>query len=173
MRAALGGRDSVGWMGPRSLTAEENARVVAAVRELLRRGETQVSLARVLGVKQSAISGLLSGRHRAGYGFARAVAQVAGVALDALLSGGHGGESVQGVAPQAESWAGTEGWAEALGVARSMFPAVSAEAWAWLGAQCGPRLPSLSPVALGLVASAYDQARPVTPAVVSGVRARR
>lgn len=74
-------------VGGRSLTPSENQRVVDAVRELLRGGLTQGDIARRTGVGQSAISSLVGGRHQAGYGFARAVAVLAGISLDALLSG--------------------------------------------------------------------------------------
>jgi transcriptional regulator with XRE-family HTH domain len=70
----------------RSLTKEENDRVIAAVRKLLaENGENQSALGRELKSTQSTISGLLAGRHRAGYGFARNVAAKLEVNLDELL----------------------------------------------------------------------------------------
>jgi transcriptional regulator with XRE-family HTH domain len=70
----------------RSLTADENERVIAAVRKLLVDADgNQSALARELKSKQSTISGLLLGRHRAGYGFARSVAARLRIDVDDLL----------------------------------------------------------------------------------------
>lgn len=74
-------------MGKRSLSDSENAEVVKAVRRLLDRGETQTSLATKLGVSQGSLSSLLSGRHRAGWAFARDVAGLLDADLDDLLAG--------------------------------------------------------------------------------------
>jgi transcriptional regulator with XRE-family HTH domain len=70
----------------RSLTPEENERVIEAVRKLLaENGNNQSALGKELKSTQSTVSGLLARRHRAGYGFARNVAAKMGVKLDELL----------------------------------------------------------------------------------------
>jgi transcriptional regulator with XRE-family HTH domain len=73
---------------PRSLTAEENERVVAAVRKLLQRHKNnQTALAPKLGIAQPTLSGLLLGKHQAGYPLARRVAELSRIDLDVLLTG--------------------------------------------------------------------------------------
>jgi plasmid maintenance system antidote protein VapI len=73
-------------MSGRSLTPEENDRVVEAIREILKEpGVTQTSLAPKLGIGQPTISALLGGRNVTSYGVARRVAALRRVHVDALL----------------------------------------------------------------------------------------
>lgn len=72
----------------KSLSQDENARVVESVRELLTRFEgNQTKLAPNLGIKQPTLSALLRGQHQAGYALARRVAMLQRVDVDVLLSG--------------------------------------------------------------------------------------
>jgi transcriptional regulator with XRE-family HTH domain len=155
-------------MGGRSLTPEENARVVEAVRELLRRGETQTSIALAVKGKQSTISSLMAGNHRAGYGFARNLAAAMGVPLDELLRGRPGSHGAQ-------HWRDWSEWPELERRARELFPRVDEAAWRWLGSLGGVD-PPLDPVTLGNIALAWSNRplpvpeapprRPVTPRVL-------
>jgi transcriptional regulator with XRE-family HTH domain len=71
---------------PKSLTAEENERVIAAVRELLQQhGGSQSKLAPVLRIKQPTLSAMLGGKHQAGWPLARRVAELMGVTPERLV----------------------------------------------------------------------------------------
>jgi transcriptional regulator with XRE-family HTH domain len=156
-------------MGGRSLSPEENARVVEAVRELLRRGETQTSIAAALKGKQSTISSLIAGNHRAGYGFARSLAALLGIPLDELLRG-------RPVAVGLKRWRDLPQWPAVIAQARALFPRADADAWAWLESLGGAE-PPLDPVTLGTIAMAWmnrplpKAAEPETPPVQSRRRA--
>lgn len=70
----------------RSLTTEENAKVLEAVREILDQpGMNQTVLAPKIGLKQPTLSAWLGNKHQAGYATARRVAELLGVHVDVLL----------------------------------------------------------------------------------------
>jgi transcriptional regulator with XRE-family HTH domain len=72
----------------RSLTPEENERVLAVVRELLKEeGASQTSIAPKLGLKQPTLSAWLAGKHQGGYPTARNLAALMGVSVERLLGG--------------------------------------------------------------------------------------
>lgn len=77
-------------MGPPRLDEATAARVVAAVRSLLGRYETQTALAKDLGVTQSAISQWLRGAGRPSYTNAVVVARLTGRSVADLLALPHG-----------------------------------------------------------------------------------
>jgi transcriptional regulator with XRE-family HTH domain len=158
-------------MGGRSITREENARIIAAIRELLRRGETQVGLAKKVHVNQATLSSLLARRHSAGYAFARSLASVLGVPVGALLNGDGSGATTP------TPWRDLQGWAAAEAEGRRAMPRVSDDAWRWLGSLMGPPLPGLPPLMLAMLASIYDQAAPpaadAPSSPVSTVRVRQ
>lgn len=83
-----GGSRLASMSSGRSLTPDENARVIEAIRELLAKSDdNQSKLAPDLGIKQPTLSALLAGRHQAGYALARRVAMLLRVDVDDLLSG--------------------------------------------------------------------------------------
>jgi len=84
MRTHMDQPDTLSRMSGKSLSPAENARVVAAIRELLEH-TSQSDLAPRLGIKQPTLSSLIGGRHGAGYGLARAVAELRGVSVEELL----------------------------------------------------------------------------------------
>lgn len=117
---------------------------------------TQTEVARRAGVGQSAISSLLSGRHRAGYVFARTVATLSGVSVDALLSG----KPSATLAPP--PWRTLPGFDETLAAAQQLFPHLAPDAWAWVGEIAGVSPPALTPVILGQLAQVFASIPPQT-----------
>lgn len=136
--------------GGRSLTSEESHRLQVAIRELLARHGTQTAVAERLQVTQQALSTILAGVSRGSYAMARTVARALGRPVEQLLSGSLGADG--------GPWSTLPGWNPALEQARAMFPRTSADAWEWLGTLSGVPPPGLPPVALALIASAYDHA---------------
>jgi transcriptional regulator with XRE-family HTH domain len=88
MRTFIPARRNVRRMtrGP-DLTPEQNERVKAALRELLKRFGNQLRLAPKLGVHQSTLSGILGGRTGASYQVAVNVARLMGVNERQILEG--------------------------------------------------------------------------------------
>lgn len=154
-------------MPGRSLSDEENERVIAAVRSLLADGTTQVALAERLAVDQATVSSFLAKRHRAGWAFARKVASQVGIPVEDMLAG-------KATKRAAAAWRDLPGATPAFDEARRMFPGVSAEAWAWVEGLAGSPPPSIAPVFFWTLATAYVNAPRDAPAVVvregSGVR---
>lgn len=70
----------------RDLTPEQNERVRALVRDLLR-DHTQTSLGPLLGLRQNSLSNFLSGRGGTSFSTARRAADLAKVDVDDLLAG--------------------------------------------------------------------------------------
>ncbi len=70
------------------LTPEESGRLRSAIRNLYKQfGSSWSCLAAVLDVSGSALKCIASGRHRGSAGVALRVARVAGISVEALLSG--------------------------------------------------------------------------------------
>lgn len=138
------------FMPGRSLSDEENERVIAAVRSLLADGTTQVALAERLAVDQATVSSFLAKRHRAGWAFARKVAAQLGIPVEDMLAGRS--------AKRASVWRDLPGATSAFDEARRMFPGVSAEAWAWVEGLAGSPPPSVAPVFFWTLATAYVNA---------------
>ena len=128
-------------MPRRSLTDEENSRVIAAVRALLADGTTQVALAERLGVNQATLSSFLARRHRAGWGFARRVAEVSGTDVERIIN-------EMSTHTPAPTWRHLPGAAAAFAEARRRFPSVTSAAWAWVESLAGSLPPSLDPAFL-------------------------
>lgn len=104
----------IGVSGNRSLSREENARVVAAVRALLDSKKwNQTTLAPEIGMKQPTLSALMRGKHQAGYGTARLVAKISGQHVDVLL----GGQAPVGD-ESSPLYENLSGWSDAMRIVR-------------------------------------------------------
>jgi DNA-binding XRE family transcriptional regulator len=90
--ASLHSASAYGLPVPRGsdLTPEENERVRVALRQLLERHGKQTALAPRLGVNQSTLSGILTGRQGASYQLAVAAARLLGTDAADLLAGPRG-----------------------------------------------------------------------------------
>lgn len=106
----------------RDLTDEQNERVRALVRRLLR-DEPQLRLAPRLGLKQPALSGFLSERQGTSYSVARRAAQIAGVDVDALLAGVQTEPDPYPARSRVLALLGPEAHADAVAWVRALAPA--------------------------------------------------
>lgn len=136
-------------MSGRSLTPEENERVVAVIREMLQ-STSQTELARRLGIKQPTVSALIQGRHNAGYPLARRVAEIQRIPVEELLSG----RPTQGTGAR---WRDViPGWADLESQAVQMFRGVVPEyALRLVGDFMGNAPLAATPACIGLVAQGW------------------
>jgi hypothetical protein len=74
-------------MSIRELSLKEAGRVRRRLRDVLKGYPSQKALAKVLGLSQQAVSGVLSAEHFAGWRFCRALAKLTGhTSAEALVS---------------------------------------------------------------------------------------
>lgn len=134
----------------RSFSPAVNDQLREVARRLRKEHASDRAFARSLRIAQPTITNFLNGGN-AGIQVAMVIARAANIALHIV-----GGQVSIGAPPATAQWRELPGWDEALDQARALFPKISAEAWEWLGSLSGPVVPGLAPVALGMVAGAYD-----------------
>lgn len=155
MNILLGGGSTIASMAGRSMTPEQNEHVVEAIRRLLESGDwNQSTLAPRLGVKQTSISSLLSGRHRASFPFALRLAELLHVDVFELLDGR---STKKPPPPAGPRWRDLPWWAEVIAAARRLVPKVSELAWLRMGNLMGEMPPSQDPATLAMIAVGWDQ----------------
>lgn len=158
MSILLSVRPTMSGMAGRSMTPAQNDRVVERVREILASPDwNQSTLAPRLGVKQTSISSLLAGRHRASFPFAMRLAELLEVDVFDLIDG----RATKAVAPASTGgprWRDLPWWPEVIAVARKMAPRVSALSWERLGNLMGEMPPSRDPATIAMLALGWDQA---------------
>lgn len=160
MNILLVSRPTIPGMAGRSMTPEQNDRVVERVREILSSPEwNQSTLAPRLGVKQTSISSLLAGRHRASFPFAMRLAELLQLDVFDLIEG-RAAKAPLTPSPSAGGprWRDLPWWSEVIAIARKMAPRVSALSWERLGNLMGEMPPSRDPATLAMLALGWDQA---------------
>lgn len=158
MNILLVGRPTIPGMAGRSMTPEQNDRVVERVREILATSDwNQSTLAPRLGVKQTSISSLLAGRHRASFPFAMRLAELLHIDVFDLIDG-RAAKTPPPPAAGGPRWRDLPWWPEAVTTARRIAPRVSALSWERLGNLMGEMPPSRDPATLAMLALGWDNA---------------
>lgn len=158
MNILLIGRPTIPGMAGRSMTPEQNDRVVERVREILATSDwNQSTLAPRLGVKQTSISSLLAGRHRASFPFAMRLAELLHIDVFDLIDG-RAAKTPPPPAAGGPRWRDLPWWPEAVATARRIAPRVSALSWERLGNLMGEMPPSRDPATLAMLALGWDNA---------------
>ena len=142
----------------RTLTPEENERLVAALKKLLaldKYAGNQSKLAPDLKVRQPTISAILRGKGPGGYGVARRVAALIRVDVEELLSG----RSRTGKT----RFRDLPGWREREPAARTLYAELPPEAFDAVGDWSGPRPPLvITERIIGGLAELWVKASPAT-----------
>ena len=140
----------------RSFSTAVNAKLRDIAKELRLSYASDHAFAKALKVSQPTVTNFLNGGN-AGLQLAMVIAQAASLTLVVE----RGAVRIGAPTSTGTPWRELPGWDDAVADARKMFPRVTDAAWSWLGSLVGDAVPGLSAAALGMMASAYDQATPM------------